>query len=250
MTTTAEATPPPAVALEAAHAGRLVASGGIGSVWEAAPEGYADARPVVLKRFNRPEQVDARALEALVRWRRDLPPSERSWLDRITTWPLATVNEAGTCVGFVMHRVPREFAEEVRLPSGRRQSVLREAQYLIAPEDRLCRLRVPAPSRRTRLEIVWMLAEAIGFLHRRRIVVGDLSSRNVLWRPDPGRIVIVDCDSTTLGRVGSPHEPAFTVDWDDPAQPVTVAASSDVYKLALFALRTLARSFQTRDPAA
>ena len=52
----------------------------------------------------------------------------------------------------------------------------------------------------------------------------------------------------TLGGVGSPLPAAFTVDWDDPAQPDLAAASADVYKLALFVLRTLARSFQTRDP--
>ena len=151
-------------------------------------------------------------------------------------------------VGFVMQRVPEELTEHIRLPSGRGRSVLREAQYLLADGLHLRRLGMEEPPPQTRLRIVWSLAETVAFLHQHRVVIGDLSSRNVLWRTDAG-VLLVDCDSVTLGGIGAPLPPASTVDWDDPAQPDLVAASSDVYKLALLVLRIVSRHFQTRDPA-
>jgi hypothetical protein len=209
-----------------------------------------DGPPLVLKCFHEPGQVDGELLRRFVAWRRELPVGERARLDRCTVWPLATVVRRGTVVGFVMRRVPDAFTDAVRLPSGGHRKVLREAQYLLADQARMRRLRLPAVPARGRLEVVRSLAETVAFLHARRIVVGDLSARNVLWSPDPGTVLLVDCDSFTLGGLGSPLPPSFTVDWDDPAQPADHAASADVYKLGLFALRVLARSFQTRDPAA
>jgi hypothetical protein len=225
-----------------------LARGGLGSVEEVRSD-YVAGESLVLKRFHRPELVDGAALRRLVGWRRRLPHPERARLDAVAAWPLAVVSQAGELAGFLMQRVPPDFVATVRLPSGRRQRVLREAQYLVADGERARRLRVPEAHVRDRLEVVWALCEVVGFLHRNRIVLGDLSTRNVLWCSAPGRILLVDCDSVTLGGVGSPVSPAFTVDWDDPAQPDVAAASSDVYKLGLFVLRSLGRSFQTRDPA-
>jgi len=213
----------------------------------ASVEEVADADPaLVLKRFFRPEIVDADALRRLVRWRLELSELERRQLDHLATWPLATVEEDGGVLGFLMQRVAREFTQGVRLPSGRRRTVLREAQYLLSAE-RAVRLAVSFPDWERRSELIFALIEALDFLHHQHIVVGDLSPRNVLWDGDSARVLMVDCDSMFLGGVGSPLPPTFTVDWDDPADPQGAAASSDVYKLGLFVLRVLAGSFQSRD---
>lgn len=221
-----------------------LARGGVGQV-----EALRDDASLVFKRFHDPDAVDAGVLRAFVAWRRELSAGERARLDQLAAWPQATVLDGRRLVGFVMRRVPDSFSDAVRLPSGTQRRVLREAQYLMAPAVRARRLQVPAISTRVRLEVVWSLVSALAFLHQRRMVVGDLSTRNVLWQPAPARVLLVDCDSFTLGGVGSPLPPAFTVDWEDPAQPDLAAASADVYKLGLFVVRALGRAFQTRDPA-
>jgi hypothetical protein len=202
---------------------------------------------LVVKRFFRPETVDAEALRSLVRWRLELSEIERRQLDRLATWPLATIDNSGRLVGFLMHRVPSEFAQTVRVPSGGQRTVLREAQYLFS-EARANRLAIAFPDATTRFALVFALIDVLDFLHQRRIVVGDLSTRNVLWAGSSARVLMVDCDSMFLGGVGSPLPPTSTVDWEDPADPRGAAASSDIYKLGLFALRVLAGSFQSRDP--
>ena len=224
-----------------------LARGGVGQV--EAIEGLG-SEPLVFKRFHDPALVDEGVLRRFVSWRRGLGGGERARLDRIATWPLSVVCAEGRLAGFVMRRVPEAMTEAVRLPSGAHRRVLREGQYLLAPAEHARRLSVPAVSARVRLGVVWALAEAVAFLHARRMVIGDLSSRNVLWCPESAQVLLVDCDSITLGGVGSPLPPTHTVDWDDPAQPGATAASADVYKLGLFVLRALARSFQARDPAA
>lgn len=228
----------------------VLGRGGAGSV-EAVGRDYVPGVSLVFKRYHRSQLVDGAALRRLVGWRRRLPRADRARLDAVAAWPLAVVvTGRGELTGVLMRRVPPVFVATVRLPSGKRRSVLREAQYLVADPGRARRLGAPEADPRDRLEVVWSLCEVVAFLHRNRIVLGDLSTRNVLWCGGPGRVLLVDCDSMTLGGVGSPVAPAFTVDWDDPAQSTMAAASSDVYKLGLFVLRSLARSFQTRDPSA
>lgn len=237
---------PPALELEELGSTAPLARGATASVEEVG--GCDDAR-LVLKRFFTPQLVNGETLRRLVHWRRELSELERRQLDHLATWPLTTVEEEGQVLGFVMHRVPVEFSQTVRVPSGARRTVLREAQYLLS-EERARRLGVTFPAATRRVEIVFALIEAIHFLHRRRIVVGDLSARNILWDAPSARVLMVDCDSMFLGGVGSPLPPAFTVDWDDSAGHADAAASSDVYKLGLFVLRVLTGSFQSRNPEA
>jgi hypothetical protein len=233
---------PTAIALSAIGDLSPIARGGTGVVYETEPLGET---PIVFKRFLHPEVIDPDALRALVHWRRQLEDHERGELDRLTAWPIAVVEEQGVIVGFVMRRLPEMFTQMIRLPSGMQRTVPREAQYLLAPE-RSARLGVPEVMPSERLELLCVLVETVAFLHEHHVVVCDMSTRNVLWSTNPSRVFFVDCDSMFLGGVGSPLPPSFTVDWDDPAQR-DAAASSDVYKLALFLVRTLAESFQTRD---
>jgi eukaryotic-like serine/threonine-protein kinase len=243
MNAETRAAPPPMIALSTLGGLSPIARGATGVVYEAEPLGKT---PIVLKRFLHPEVVDAEALKALVHWRRQLEDLERAELDRVTAWPIAAVQEQNVIVGFVMRRVPEVFIQEIRLISGTRRTVPREAQYLLGARG-VARLGVGEVTAAERLELLCSLVEAVAFLHEHRVVVCDMSTRNVLWSTNPSRVFFVDCDSMFLGGVGSPLPPSFTVDWDDPAQ-IEAAASSDVYKLALFVIRALAGSFQTRDP--
>jgi hypothetical protein len=227
-----------------------IARGGLGTIREV-KAGHPWAEPaLVFKRFHQPARVDWAVLSQLVSWRLSLARAELNRVDRSLSWPLSVVISSDGPVGFLMRRVPPEYQIRVRLPSGRERAVLREAQYLLGTSDRARRLGIQDADLETRLELLWELAETISFLHEHGVVIGDLSSRNVLWRSAPSGVVLVDCDSMILGGVGSPHPPTTTVDWDDSAQPDMPAASADVYKYALLVLRALARTFQGRDPAA
>lgn len=240
---------PPELALADVGPRTPLARGGLGTVDALERKLDADLGPLVLKHFHRPDEAGDTALRALTTWRRDLAPADRRRLDLVTTWPLAVVTDGGAPVGFVMRRVPARYGLEVRLPSGRRAHALREAQYLFGSRPRAQRLGIDDVDLDGRRELVYEFAEAVAFLHARGIVIGDVSARNLLWCSSPSAVMLVDCDAMHLPRIGSPHPPAFTVDWDDPAQPLVPAASSDVYKLGLFVLRALGRSFQSRDPA-
>ncbi len=241
-----EAPLPGEVSLSTIGLTRELARGGLGVIREVRPRPGLGDRPLVFKRFHDPAAVDWAALRALVEWRRSLKQGDRRRVDRELTWPLAVVGGETGPLGFLMYRVSSDFEASVRTPSGGSRSVVREAQYLMVNSPRAARLGIGEPSDAQRLELIWRLVDLIAFLHDRQIVVGDLSTRNVLWSELDSRIVLVDCDSMILGGVGSPHPPAVTVDWDDPALAVP-AASSDIYKLALFVVRTLGRSFQIRS---
>ena len=212
-----------------------------------------DEPPLVLKRYHPGVAVDGVALAALVRWRRELAAPDRARVDRLATWPLAVAlaDDGTTRRAFVMRRVPGCVHRARPAALGAQPDGDRARRSTSWPSPSAFAGCSPTTtSASDRLQVIWMLAETVAFLHRRRIVIGDLSVRNVLCCARPGRILLVDCDSMTLGGVGSPLPTAFTVDWDDPAQPDLAAASADVYKLALFVLRTPARSFQTRDAGA
>jgi len=225
------------------------ARGGIGSVSTIATDLGAPSGRLVAKLFDQPEKIGWRALYRMVGWRRELLEAERRRLDRVTVWPLSVITRSDDAVGFVMQHVPSRFEDEVRLPSGLYRPVLREAQYLLGATARIQRLGLRDATPRARTEIVWSLAETLGFLHARGIVVGDLSARNVLWSTDPSAVLLVDCDSMVVDGVGSPHPVLETVDWEDPSKSERATRAADVYKFALFVLRALGRSFQSRDPA-
>ncbi|GIH67760.1 hypothetical protein [Sphaerimonospora thailandensis] len=157
-------------------------------------------------------------------------------------WPLARVVEGNRVTGFLMRCVPEEFYA----PIGGKSKLV-ELQYLLyqpnwAWED------LHQPDIQGRLEIAQKTAKLIGLLHDTGWIIGDLSFRNLLWRPGrPYQVFMLDCDG--LRRTGA--EPvlrqAHTPDWDDPHQPSTGPdLDTDRYKLALLVGRVLSRTASVR----
>jgi DNA-binding helix-hairpin-helix protein with protein kinase domain len=229
--------------------GALLGQGGQGQVVEVLtpPDGHLG--PLVAKWYLPGVALAAGPLTRMIAWRRRLDDADRSTVDGFACWPRAVLLRNGRAAGVLLPRVPEEFAFTTRLPLGQTASTLRELQFLIAGPELLRRRQLPDVSTADRLRLVAALAEAVSFLHTRGVVLGDLSVKNVLWSPS-GAVYLIDCDSLRLTgatpAVAQPNSPG----WEDPSFPGTQNQQSDLYKLALVALRVLARSFQGRDPAA
>ncbi|MGW3362251.1 hypothetical protein ACWDOR_04840 [Streptosporangium canum] len=166
----------------------------------------------------------------------NLPPAERHLLLGVCAWPVARVRDGDRITGFLMHEMPAEFLHTI---GGASTPV--EARYLLFQPGRARQdLRQPDVAGRTGIALA--AARLVDLLHGHGFVLGDLSSRNLLWQPaPPHKIFVLDCDG--LRRHGG--EPvlrqAHTPGWDDPLQPSTGPdLDTDRYKLALLIGRVLA----------
>ncbi|TXK43277.1 hypothetical protein [Nonomuraea sp. C10] len=186
--------------------------------------------------------VNGRALAELVDFGHRRTAGEVGFLLAQCAWPVARVVHEGRVTGFLMPHVPREFYG----PIGGKPKLV-ELQYLLY-EPNWAWQSLHQPSITGRLEIATMAAKMIDLLHTHGWVVGDLSFRNLLWRPGaPYKVFMLDCDG--LRRHGG--EPvlrqAHTPDWDDPYQPSSgPELDTDRYKLALLVGRVLARTASVR----
>ncbi|GAA2756165.1 hypothetical protein GCM10009872_15250 [Actinopolymorpha rutila] len=151
-----------------------------------------------------------------------------------------------------MRRVPKQFS--LKIGQGER---LADLSYLATAPKPIWG-PVSLPSHSEKLGILRDLAGVVDTLHRRGIVLGDISFANVLWTvtPRPG-VMLLDCDGMRLEGRTSVLPQADTLDWDDPyvvrgAEPTR---DQDRYKLALAVLRVLCASLNRRldgrplDPA-
>jgi DNA-binding helix-hairpin-helix protein with protein kinase domain len=211
--------------------GPLLGTGGQGRVFE-----VLNHPGLVFKQYYSPE-VDAAALADLVRFPLSLPAGQASMLLSRCAWPLASVVDgSGRVAGFVMPRVPDEFVG--RTAAG---PTLRELQYLLyAPKPMWSAIVPLGPGQRLRLALAVVVLFSV--LHQHRVVLGDVSMRNVLWSPGPNPgLYLIDCDSARREGGRSPLPQPETVGWDDPLCPsVSADLDSDRYKLALIVGRVLA----------
>jgi hypothetical protein len=161
--------------------------------------GVAGEPSLVLKHFNqtklaREPELQSR-LEAMVaarpqRWR------ERSSGHVLLTWPIDTVLDGGTLVGYVMPRIDTASAVEVH--------VISNASDRRAPSP-----KVPAWVQGFTWEYLLQtasnLARATDALHDSGCVFGDFNDRNILVTSQ-ARVTLVDCDSM---QVPSPRGGAY-----------------------------------------
>ncbi|WP_327104883.1 hypothetical protein [Nonomuraea glycinis] len=186
--------------------------------------------------------VNGTALAELVDFGHRRTAGEVGFLLAQCAWPIARVVHEGRVTGFLMPHVPQEFYGQI---GGKRKLV--ELQYLLY-EPNWAWQDLHQPDVRGRLEIATLAAKMIDLLHTHGWVVGDLSFRNLLWRPGaPYKVFMLDCDG--LRRHGG--EPvlrqAHTPDWDDPHQPSSgPELDTDRYKLALLVGRVLTRTASVR----
>ena len=241
--------------LDRAQLGRLTRLGGgtQGTVYRAPKVKLDLPGPAVFKEYRRTvlPGVDFGSLREMVTFLESLSFSEGTRLVGRAAWPILLVAEHGQHCGFVMPEVPSTFSVELHLPSGRTARGLAQFQHLLNDDDFLARRGISL-SDCDRYELLADAVEALAFFHAHDITVGDLSPKNLLFSCSPHcRCYFVDCDAMSIG--GRSVLPQLeTGDWDVrsvSAEPLATRAT-DVYKLALLALRLLARHQSTRSPVA
>jgi hypothetical protein len=210
--------------------------------------------PFVYKEYHKHlGEISGNGLAGLIAVRESLDAKERQWLDGCAVWPMRVVVDRGAVTGVIMRLIPDEYFQKLRLPSGRTARLPREAQHLFTERRRCEKLGWPYAEPRQRLQLCAQLSYTVAFLHRRDIVFGDISPRNVLFRLTPTTgMMLVDCDAIrkigTAAVVGQGNTP----DWFAPEGRIAPQSMrTDAYKLGLFILRVLSPgpfSSVNRDP--
>jgi hypothetical protein len=199
-----------------------------------------ERRPLVYKRYREGMGPSRANVAALIARRRALPGLRRDRLDEVTAWPLAAVVDDSDLLGVVLPLIPAAYFQDVVLPSGAADKVIREVQHLFVSPDRNARIGMPTPTAEQRLRICRDLADVLSLLHSDdlQIAFGDLNAKNELFRLDAEpTVMLVDCDAARVrGDMGvQPNTP----DWLPPPPGEPLSRVSDCYKLALFVLRCL-----------
>jgi len=194
--------------------------------------------------------VDFAALARMVSFLESLTMGEGTYLIQRAAWPARLVSDQGIQRGFIMPEVSHDFRIHLSLSSGKVEVVLAKFQYLLNDDSYLVSRDILI-SDRDRWQLLADVAGTLDFLHAHRITVGDFSPNNLLFAIQPERrCFFVDCDSMQIDGQGVLPQ-LETPDWEvhvvSPEPRAT--AASDVYKLALLALRLLAGHQSTRDPA-
>jgi len=233
--------------------------GANGTIWQLSHYHLAsDPGVLVYKQYQgtAAKGVSLPGLANIVQARLRLTARQREIFDELTVWPLrVVVDGAGAPVGVLMRLINNAFMQEMKLPSGKRETVAREVQHLIFDPGvaRQGGIDVPADrDARSRFTVCERIALAISIIHGANLVYGDLSARNVLYRlrPTPS-VLLVDCDAARVKGSAAVNKQQNSPDWDAPEGGQQTQAS-DRYKLALFVLRCLTpgrNASLNRDPA-
>ncbi|WP_182908087.1 hypothetical protein [Microbispora sp. H13382] len=187
-------------------------------------------------------QVNGVALAELVEFGHRQTAAEVRALLSQCAWPVARVVNGGQVTGFLMPHVPKDFYGTI---GGKPKLV--ELQYLLY-EPNWAWQDLHQPDIDGRLEIATLAAKLIDLLHTHGWIVGDLSFRNLLWRPGhPYKVFMLDCDGLRRHGAEPVLRQAHTPDWNDPYQPSSgPELDTDRYKLALLIGRVLSRTASVR----
>ncbi|MGV9386495.1 LppU/SCO3897 family protein [Nonomuraea sp. NPDC003707] len=237
--------------------GRQLGRGGQGEVYQVTNKKINEADgggwEVVYKEYNATvlPQLDAAALATSVALLGELSEAEGRWLCERTAWPAALVEKQGHASGFLMRVIPDrfQFTYQSLANTGPDTRRLANLEYLLNTDDYVTSIGLSV-SEHDRLLLLADLAATLTRLHRIGITVGDLSPKNLLFTTTPKpECFLIDCDAMRL-RGASVLPQTETPDWQIPAGEEKATPASDIYKLALLAIRLFARHQSATDPTA
>ncbi|SFB44630.1 hypothetical protein SAMN05192575_11319 [Nocardioides alpinus] len=224
-----------------------LAKGGAGEVFDLdrSPD---SAFPHMVYKAYLPEVLGTDAIkfaEQAVEFRDSLSPADKAELDAFSAWPVDVVKDGRTTVGVIMPRIDREF---FHVSPGAGKTIINDFQWLLVDQAKL-RSRGTQfddlSSFGVRLRLLANFVHVLDWLHRRRVIVGDISFRNVAFAMNPPRVKFLDCDgfafapasATATGRT----TPTFAVPElsGNPPHQRTVDEQTDIYKTGLVVLRCM-----------
>ena len=268
---------------------RQIGKGGTAFVYAVNHPGIGPHPEVVFKEYRQSVRRSAGpgllpGLRSIVGFLDQLEPAPRRFFDQRMIWPLrVVVNDDGDAAqGIIMRLIPREFFQDINLPSGRREREPSELQFLLMGDEDASKAGVEVPNIPDRIQICAQMARSFGLLHHSGVVYGDISARNAVYHLH-GRapeVLLVDCDSVRVRGTRSPfRSQPHTPRWEPPEalaarsalrrahrsgsavsssvsslqhQAVVQSKETDVYKFGLLMVRILDygryRS-ANRDPA-
>lgn len=212
-----------------------------------------DPTPLAYKEFTVAHAEQARSATAAVAFRDGMSQEDRVELDRFFAWPKAMVEDGnGAVCGLLMPLIPQDFfCNQLDSATGTMATRPRAMSWLIASAEQRAAAMVDLPEidRTERLILLANLVYAIGWLHRRMWVFGDLSFTNVVFALYPPRLMLIDCDGAAALADMNRKQPS-TPFWDPPECPISLPSGqrrkqelqdtlTDTYKLGLAILRCL-----------
>lgn len=208
----------------------LIASGGMARVYRLQNFHLpGETFELVYKEFKQKIlPVPLHGLLSIVRVRAEMHADQRRQLDNRAVWPLRVVEHNGAAVGVLMRLIPNEYFQVLRLRRGDSTTKPRELQFLFQEEHYCKRTGVEFATALQRLQLLRDFAYLLALLHRARVVFGDISARNILYRLGPRpSVMIVDCDAVRVAGTAAvfgkqPHSP----DWQPPEAVAAQAAIS------------------------
>lgn len=194
---------------------------------------------VIYKQFHSETRVAGASLDLLAQFSAQLDENDRQVIDALTVWPCVTVRDGtGRACGYLMQRIPDRFFQHIETTTGS-EHIPREIQQLFQGDAIARRNLGETANRVERMAVAREAAFAIGFLHKRDFVYGDLSYKNAVFclRPHPG-IMLLDCDAVRqLGQAAAVPQ-LNSPGWKPPEGGVQSKAT-DRYKLGLLVLRCM-----------
>ena len=152
-------------------------------------------------------ELNVPGLEFLVRWRQDLLPADRKFVDSFCAYPRVIVFDGLDVVGILMNEAPAAFLHmrPAKEPQPRQADVLGRRRDM-AREPEVSYFEPPH-----KLALLGVLLERLIWLHDQHLVIGDLQPSNILVTvgTDIREVYLIDCDSFWLGDLHAfpPHAP-------------------------------------------
>ncbi|NIL74893.1 hypothetical protein RhoFasB10_00985 [Rhodococcus sp. B10] len=153
------------------------------------------------KEFKKVSADELANLDLLVTFRKKLSAPEKAELDSFAAWPLELVTSKGATVGYLMEVLSDRFIEQSIVQTSGTGSSPRSLDWLAKPDHAArngASLVVPEDDIATRTMFAAKLVYAFNFLHKRGIVFGDVSLRNILHADAPAEIKLIDLDSVRI----------------------------------------------------
>jgi len=184
-------------------------------------------------------EIDLVALEKSVQIFHALPSGERPHFEERTAWPEMIVVENGVAVGFLMPLLRDEmYCEYGAVTETNTITQLREWQFLAYRKhwgNPNISTNLQEPSKDQLLELIIDFSKTVYLMHQHKLVIGDISFRNILWCTDGYlKTVLIDCDGIRYEGMRGPLAAKQTPDWIDfDRQTGSTDRMTDLFKLGL-----------------